>query len=131
MKLLNVKSVKGLEAKVEAIVGNEATSKSSKMKDMFKLGVEVGAIAKKLGVRYNFVYNVVSNMVIVEGLEVEQGRDTSKRDTVMGMFDKGMSVKEVAVDLKSNQQYLYKLHKEWSAKAVAEVVAEESKDGVK
>jgi hypothetical protein len=34
------------------------------------------------------------------------------------LFDQGKTVKEVAVELKTNYQYVYKLHKEWKELAV-------------
>ena len=43
-----------------AIVNGEAT-KSAKMKALYNEGCEISEIAKLMGVRYNFVYNVISN----------------------------------------------------------------------
>lgn len=113
-------TAKKMDKEVAAIMGDESTSKSSKMKGLFNLGMEVKEIATMLGVRYNFVYNVVSNMVIVEGVEVETSRKESKKDLVWGLLDQGKTVKEIAVELKTNYNYIYKLKKEWELAAVAE-----------
>jgi hypothetical protein len=131
MKMVLTEKVKGLDSKVAAIVENESMSKSGKMKELFRLGLEVKDIAVMLGVRYNFVYNVVSNMIIVEGIKVEQTRKASKKDKVWELFDQGKTVKEVAVELKTNYQYVYKLHKEWKDQAAKEVQAMESKEEAK
>ena len=111
MKLSNVSNVKGLEKKVANIVASEE-SKSSKMKQLFQLGLEVKEIATLLEVRYNFVYNVISNQVIVEGLEVETTKQSSKKDQVRELFNQGKSNKEIAIELKTNYNYIYKLVKE-------------------
>lgn len=119
---------KELDKMVEAILTNDQLSKSGKMKGLFNLGLEVKEIAALLGVRYNFVYNVVSNLVIVEGLQTETSMKDSKKDVVWGLLDQGKTVKEIAVDLKTSYNYVHKLKKEWEAKAVAEVEAlEEAK----
>ena len=112
MKLTNIKKVKNVESKVTEILQNVTTSKSSKMKEMFSLGLEIKEIATKMNVRYNFVYNVISNQIIVEGLEVETEKKESKKDLVKVLFDQGKSNKEIAIELKTNYNYIYKLTKE-------------------
>ena len=120
MKIVLTNGIKGLDKKVDAIMNNEGLSKSGKMKELFRLGLEIKEIATMLGVRYNFVYNVVSNMVIVEGIEVEQNKQSSKKDAVWALLDEGKTAKEIAVELKTNYNYVYKLRKEWMAKVEAE-----------
>jgi transposase len=124
MKIVLTNGIKGLDKKVDAIMNNEGLSKSGKMKELFRLGLEIKEIATMLGVRYNFVYNVVSNMVIVEGIEVEQNKQSSKKDAVWALLDEGKTAKEIAVELKTNYNYVYKLRKEWQAKVEAEVKAQ-------
>lgn len=111
MKLSNVSKVKGLEKKVEGILAS-TDSKSSKMKQLFQLGLEIKEIATMMEVRYNFVYNVISNQIIVEGLEVETNKTESKKDLVRELFTQGKSTKEIAIELKTNYNYIYKLVKE-------------------
>lgn len=112
---------KELEKRVEAIMKADGMSKSARMKELFKLGLEVKDIASMLNVRYNFVYNVVSNMVIVDGIKVEESHKESKKDKAWELFDAGKTVKEVAVEMKTSYNYIHKLHTEWKAAAVAEV----------
>ena len=125
MKIVLEGKVKGLDKKVEAIMASEG-SKSGKMKDLFRLGLDVKDIAVMMGVRYNFVYNVVSNLVIVEGIEVETAKQSTKKDAVWALLDEGKTAKEVAVELKTNYNYVYKLRKEWVAKVEAEAKAMEA-----
>lgn len=113
-------SAKKVGAAVEVIMADVSTSKSGKMKLMFNLGMEVKEIALIMGVRYNFVYNVVSNMVIVEGVEVENNKKASKKDAVWELLDAGQTVKEIAITLKTNYNYIYKLKKEWELEVALE-----------
>lgn len=115
MKLENVKEIskKVMDSKIKGILGNESTSKSGKMRELFNLGLDVKEIAGLMGVRYNFVYNVVSNLVIVEGLSVVSNKKESKKDKVIELFNQGKSNKEIAVELKTNYNYVYKIVKEY------------------
>jgi DNA-binding NarL/FixJ family response regulator len=125
MKLENVKVTKKSEEKATTIISNESLSKSQKMKDLFDLGFEVKEIAARMNVRYNFVYNVVSNYVIVSDLKVENTKVDSKKDKVVELFNLGKSNKEIAIELKTNYNYIYKITKELKAsKKEEEVVAE-------
>lgn len=124
MKKLNVEKVLGTKA-IEKVVADETLSKSAKVKALFDGGMEVKAIAAALDIRYNFAYNVISNYIIVNEIEVETGRKASKKDAVWALLDEGKSAKEIAVELKTNYNYVYKLKKDWTAKAMEEVVTEE------
>lgn len=116
--------IKALEKAIKVVKDNETLSKSGKMKELFHLGLDVKEIAGIMEVRYNFVYNVVSNMIIVDGVEVENNKTASKKDAVWELLDQGKTTKEIAVELKTNYNYIYKLKKEWEAKVVAEVNAQ-------
>lgn len=121
MKIQNAETTKNLKATIASILADEATSKSAKMKALFTLGLEVKEIATLMNVRYNFVYNVVSNMVIVEGIEVEHSQTTSKRDVIAGLAGQGKTAKEIAIELKTNMNYVYKILNELKQdQAVAE-----------
>ena len=111
MKIKNVQEVKSLDKETQKIISSDS-SKSSKMKSLFTLGLEVKEISILLGVRYNFVYNVISNMIIVEGVEVETTKQESKKDLVRDLVTQGKSVKEIAIDLRTNYNYIYKIVKE-------------------
>lgn len=126
MKLENVKemSKKAMENKVKEIVGNESTSKSAKMRELFNLGLDVKEIATIMNVRYNFVYNVVSNLVIVEGLSVVSNKKESKKDKVIELFQQGKTNKEIAIELKTNYNYVYKIVKEYKDSNPEVAVAE-------
>lgn len=113
MKKLDVKTVKGLAGRVAKIVADETMNKSNKMKALFDLGLDVKEISKQLDVRYNFVYNVISNYVLINGIEVDNARQGSKKDKVLELLDDGRSVKEICVELQCNMNYVYKIKKGW------------------
>lgn len=116
---------------VQAIVLSEG-SKSSRIKQLFEGGLEVGEIAKEMGIIYNFAYNVISNYIIVEDIQdVEMGRrggkkSSERKNMVMQMLDDGMSVREIAGELKMNMNQIYKIRKENNEQKTEESVAKEA-----
>lgn len=112
MKLANVSNVKDLDKKVSEVLDNKESSKSQKIKDLFQLGLELKEIADLIGIRYQFVYNVISNYIIMEELEVDNTKPINKKDLVRDLVRQGKSNKEISVELKTNYNYVYKLVKE-------------------
>jgi len=111
MKIKNVKTVKNLKAEVKKIVELDE-SKSKKIKALFELGVEVKEIAKVLNIRYNFAYNVISNYILAEGVEIVKEVKANKKDAVRKLYREDKKAKEIASELKTNLNYVYKLIKE-------------------
>lgn len=95
-------------------------SKSAKMLSLYNSGMEIGDIAKAMGVRYNFVYNVVSNDCRKNGTEV---RVTKKQGTVktsiIQLIDDGKTNTEISKALAVNYNYVFKVRKEYEAAARA------------
>lgn len=98
---------------IRAVVEDQAMSKSRKMKELFKLGLEVKEIAQILGTRYNFVYNVISNMVRMEELVVEKSDKLGKKDQIIELFLQGKTNTEISTEAKTNYQYVYKVIKDF------------------
>jgi transposase-like protein len=118
-----------LETNVKGIY-DQPISKSAKMKQMFDLGLDVKVIAEIMGVRYNFVYNVVSNYVNIQDIPVSKTAGESKKDTIIQLFLDGKTNKEIAKELKLNYNYIYKVIREFgeqsaaSARAIVDAVKE-------
>lgn len=110
MKKLNVEK-KITKKTMEKIVGSEI-SKSAKIRDLFDGGVELKTIAELLDIRYNFVYNVISNYALINDIEIEKTNKTSKKDEVARLHTEGLKPKEIAKELKTNINYVYKIIKE-------------------
>ncbi|MCU7522786.1 MAG: hypothetical protein HF308_19310 [Ignavibacteria bacterium] len=115
MKLLNVKKAENIDSIVKNIMADENKSKSAKMKEMFQAGLEVKEIAELMNVRYNFVYNVTKNLIITESLQVEKVEKESKKDIVIEMHKAGKTNIQIATELKTNYNYIFKIVKEYKA----------------
>lgn len=102
-----------IEGQIDAIYNDTKTSKSTKMKRFFDLGLDIKDIAQIMGTRYNFVYNVVSNYVNVESIPVSHTQAESKKDQIIALFLEGKSNKEIAKELKLNYNYIYKVVREY------------------
>jgi hypothetical protein len=120
MKKLEVKEVKNLKGEVKKIVDSEL-SKSNKIKELFGLGLEVKEISLLLNIRYNFAYNVISNYVNVNSIEVVKEDKVNKKDLIIGLYKKGLSNIEISKELKVNYNYVYKVIKDELIKEIKEV----------
>lgn len=127
MKIQTITTIDNLAEETAKVISDETISKSQKMKTLFSYGFTIKEIASQLNVRYNFVYNVIQNQVICEGLEVESTKVSSKKETVRELFNQGKSTKEIAIDLKTNYNYIYKLVKEIKSEPVTVVNSESDK----
>ena len=117
MKKANVSTVKGLNKKIETIVQSEE-SKSSKMKQLFDLGIEVKEIATIMSVRYNFVYNVISNYTAMNSIETVSTKKVGKKEKIIELHQSGKSNKEISIELKTNYNYVFNVLKQYKAEQV-------------
>lgn len=116
MKKANVETVKNLKVRIEKIVANEELSKSKKMIELFELGLEVKEIASIMEVRYNFVYNVVSNYSTVNTIATETNKKENKKDKIIELYLQKKSNKEISIELKTNYNYVFNTLKEYKLK---------------
>ncbi len=124
MKKANVE-VKVSESKISKIVGDESKSKSQKMKDLFELGLEIREIATLMNVRYNFVYNVVSNHARINDIETTSVERNSRKNEILEMFKQGKTNVEISKELKVNYNYVFKVIKEAKLENEAKVKSAE------
>lgn len=118
-------NVQATKEQIEEIVSSEVLTKSGKIKELFNLGLEVKEIQKATGIVYNMCYNVITNYVLTNGLEVIKEKRVSKKDMIFDMFDKGMTNMEVAKETQTNYNYVCKLKKEWKTSLVTNTGADE------
>lgn len=116
MKLVNTTTLS--QAKVNKLVQDTELSKSAKIKQLFEAGYSVKQISELLSIRYNFAYNVISNHVNVNGLEVESTKQPSKKDDIIQLHISGSSLKQISIDLKTNYNYVHKIVKEYKSTLV-------------
>lgn len=110
-KKMEGKAKKVTKAQVAKVVAQEELSKSARMKQLFDLGLSVKEIAEAMGVRYNFAYNVVSNYCMQEGIEIEKQKRGGKKEEIIRLYKEGKSNKEIAIELKTNYNYVYNVLK--------------------
>lgn len=98
---------------IETIL-TSADSKSKKMVALYNGGLEIKEVATIMGVRYNFVYNVISNMCRMNDVELRTNKDngSSKKALIIALMNEGKSNTEIAKELKTNYNYVYKITKE-------------------
>lgn len=111
-KLLGEEVKAATAAQIKKVVEGEG-SKSQKMKALFDMGLDVKEIQQLMGVRYNFVYNVVSNYCNMNGIAVESAEKASKKDAILDLHKAGKSNKEIAITLKTNYNYVFNTVKQY------------------
>ena len=96
---------------------NNAASKSKAMIELYNSGLEIKQIAQAMDVRYNFVYNVISNYCRMNEVELRTNKENgnSKKAKIAELFAQGKSNTEIAKALKTNYNYVYKITKELMA----------------
>jgi DNA-binding NarL/FixJ family response regulator len=78
--------------------------------------MEIKEIAAAMGTRYNFVYNVISNFARMNDVELRTNKGgESKKATIIEMVKAGKTNTEIAKELKTNYNYVYKIAKEVQA----------------
>ena len=92
---------------------NNATSKSKAMVALYNSGLEIKQIANIMQVRYNFVYNVISNYCRINDIELRTNTNNtnSKKVMIEKLFKAGKSNTEIAKELRTNYNYVYKITK--------------------
>ena len=92
---------------------NNASSKSKAMVELYNSGLEIKQIANIMQVRYNFVYNVISNYCRMNDIELRTNKNNtnSKKVQIEELFKAGKSNVEIAKELKTNYNYVYKITK--------------------
>ena len=116
MKLAVVNEVITNE-QVQAAVAEMQEGKVSKgacIRTLFAGGLDVKEISTITGIRYNHVYNVVKNEVLVHGLEVEtsdRSNENSKKNQILVMLEQGKTVTEISKELKCMYNYVWQVAK--------------------
>ena len=96
---------------------NNAASKSKAMIELYNGGLEIKQIAQAMDVRYNFVYNVISNHCRMNDVELRTNKENgnSKKAQIAKLFAQGKSNTEIAKELKTNYNYVYNITEEHMA----------------
>ena len=101
----------GLEV---SIVLKSEESKSKKMIKLYDLGLEIKEISTLMNVKYNFVYNVVSNYCRMNEVELRTNNNSedSKKSHIIALLKEKKTKVEIAKEMKCNYNYVFKIEKE-------------------
>jgi hypothetical protein len=89
-------------------------SKGACIRSLFAGGLEVKEISTITGIRYNHVYNVVKNEVLMHGLEVEvssRNNENSKKNQILVLLSQGKSITEISRELQCMYNYVWQIAK--------------------
>ena len=99
---------------INKLLNDTTLSKSKKFITLYNEGLEIKEIASLFNVKYNFVYNVVSNYCRMNDIELRtnQVNGSSKEVMIEELFKQGKSNTEISKELKTNYNYVYKITKQ-------------------
>lgn len=86
-----------IPVKPQEVTKSEETaevSKSQMIRDMYHDGKTISEIAKTLGIRYNFAYNVIQRYQQINGIE-KPPKEPSKAQQIRDLFKEGQTVSEI------------------------------------
>lgn len=115
MKLVGERTITAEQiSKVVTDIQEKKCSKGAGIRELFAGGLEVKEISALTGIRYNHVYNVVKNEIIMNDLEVEKsGRnnENSKKAQIVRMLEEGKSINDISKELKCLYNYVWQVAK--------------------
>lgn len=100
---------------VDKIVADVKRSKSDRFIELYNGGLEIKEISELFDVRYNHVYNVVSEYCRMEDVELrvkKKAKSGVGKEQIVSLLLSGMSVVDVCAELKIRTNYVYKIKKE-------------------
>lgn len=102
---------------INNVINDVTLSKSKKFIILYNEGLEIKEIASLFNVRYNFVYNVISNYCRMNEIELRTNNvnGSSKKVMIEELFKQGKSNTEISKELKTNYNYVYKITKALTA----------------
>lgn len=100
------------KANIQAILKKEGYSKSKKMIELYNGGLEIAEIAKLMQVRYNFVYNVVSNFYRVNAMDLRTVQKESKKGAIVSLIKEGKTNVEISKELRASYNYVFNVRKQ-------------------
>lgn len=86
-------------------------SKSQKMIQLYNGGLEIKEIANIMGVRYNFVYNVISNYCRMNDIQMRVVEKENKKATIIQLIEAGKSNVEISAETKCCYNYVFGVRK--------------------
>lgn len=100
-----------------------APTKSSKIKELYDAGVPIGDIAKQMGIRYAFAYQVSQRYAASKGTPFKTGRTAGPTiaSKIRELSEQGMTVGDIAKQLNKNYTFCWMTVDAMKKKAAKEV----------
>ena len=122
--------------KIAKEIAEGKMSKGAGIRECFAGGMEVKDIATRLGIRYNHVYNVVKNEILVHGLAdqviaSERGGENSKKAQIVQMLQDGKTITEISTELKCMYNYVWSVARDAGFTGKKKEAKAEAKKGKK
>lgn len=115
MKLVGERTITAEQiTQVVADIQSKKCSKGAGIRELFAGGLEVKEISNLTGIRYNHVYNVVKNEILVNALEVEtsgRSNENSKKAQIVRMLEEGKTINDISKELKCMYNYVWQVAK--------------------
>lgn len=92
----------------------EKVTKSQQIRQLLDSGLSVSEVAKQLGVRYNFVYNVAQRYFKAQGKTLP--RRTSKAKQIMDLVAKGYTIDQIKQELGLEYSQVYQVIRRYRKK---------------
>ena len=102
------KKVQTKEPEATVTVATPVT-KSARIKELYDAGVSIGDIAKQLGIRYAFAYQVAGRHAAATGRTFSTGREQgpTKSNKIRELSDAGKTVGQIAKELNCNYTFAW------------------------
>ena len=106
------------KAEIKKIVEQEI-SKSQRMIQLYNGGLEIKEIANVMGVRYNFVYNVVSNYCRMNDVQMRVVVKENKKAKIIQLIEAGKTNVEISAETKCCYNYVFGVRKAYEKEKAA------------
>lgn len=86
-------------------------TKSANIVKLYTTGMPIADIASKLGIRYEFAYQVSKRHALAVGKPFSTNRvqGDTKADKIRELYDKGMTIAQIAKELKTHNSYVWQV----------------------
>ena len=106
------------KAEIKKIVDQDI-SKSKRMIQLYNGGLEIKEIANVMGVRYNFVYNVVSNYCRMNDVQMRVVVKENKKAKIIQLIEAGKTNVEISAETKCCYNYVFSVRKAYEKEKAA------------
>lgn len=111
------------KAEIKKIVEQDI-SKSQRMIQLYNGGLEIKDVAKVMGVRYNFVYNVVSNYCRMNGVKMRVVVKETKKAAIIKLIEAGKTNVEISAELRCSYNHVFNIRKTYETEKANRKVKE-------